>query len=382
MPGGVVGEQAQRRILLDVLGEHEHAGGGSSERMTGPRAGLRRCWPGGMRMSVTTTSGRCWRPRSGAPRRRRPRRRRRGRGLEDAHDPGAEQERSPRPPRPATGCRRSRAGQLRPAAACRRRAGWRPRARRRAPPRGPRARAGPSRPLASAPPTPSSLTSTPAARRRALDADRRGAACAYLATLASASATTKYAAVSTAAGSRSPGAATSSTGTGARAASERIAGSRPRSESIGGMDAAGELAQLVEARRELVDDGVDDAARVGEPSSAAAREPQVQRQRHEPLTARRRAGPAPAAGVRVAGLHDPRPRLPQLVDGARSAASSRPLQQEGGRCAPAARTARVLVQPAVVDDRRDALAVALDFGERAAGVGRRRERPGAPASST
>src|SRR5688572_869996 len=82
----------------------------------------------------------------------------------------------------------------------------------------------PEPPAALAPPTPSSLTST--SSRPSTRSTRTVAwpAWAYFATLVRASETTKYAAVSTAAGRRPVGPPTMSTGTVARAASARTAG--------------------------------------------------------------------------------------------------------------------------------------------------------------
>ena len=73
-----------------------------------------------------------------------------------------------------------------------------------------------------------------------------------------------------------------STGTGARAASARTAGSSPRSESTAGMDAAREIAQLLEALPELVDRAVEQRRGVGAVGHAHAGEAQVQRQRDQP----------------------------------------------------------------------------------------------------
>ena len=76
---------------------------------------------------------------------------------------------------------------------------------------------------ASAPPTPSSATSSADPAAGARDGIVTLDACACLATLASASDATKYAAASTGAASRSSGTALISTGTVARRASEASA---------------------------------------------------------------------------------------------------------------------------------------------------------------
>ena len=128
------------------------------------------------------------------------------------------------------------------------------------------------------------------------------------------------------------------------------------------MDAAGELAQLVEALPHLVDRRVDERRRGRSVLEAGAAQAQVERERDEPrLRAVVEVALEPAA-LGVAGLDDPRARRAQLDDvGAQLGVEALVLEQERGRRAGRAHRLGVLGQRAVVDDRGDVTAVALDL---------------------
>ena len=100
-------------------------------------------------------------------------------------------------------------------------------------------------PPASAPPIPSSVTSTATLPLTRLTSIVTRDACACLTTLASASDATKYAVASTGAGSRSPQAVTT-TGTGARRARAPSAGASPLLGEDRRVDSPRERAQLVQ----------------------------------------------------------------------------------------------------------------------------------------
>ena len=109
----------------------------------------------------------------------------------------------------------------------------------------------------------------------------------YLATLASASETTKYAVASTAGDSLRSGTALTTVGTAERSARAVMAGPRPASVRIARVDAAGELAQLLDRELELSGRLVGGSDRVRVPATgvieALPKQPQGQRQGHQPL---------------------------------------------------------------------------------------------------
>ena len=136
---------------------------------------------------------------------------------------------------------------------------------------------------------------------------------ACLATFASASATTKYAAVSTAAGSRSGSATSSSTGIGARAASVSSAASSPRCESTAGWMPAASSRSSSTAARASPAHADELARRPGRPASALA--PAAGRSaRDEPLLRAVMEVAAETAALAVARLDDPRARVAQRLD--------------------------------------------------------------------
>ena len=143
------------------------------------------------------------------------------------------------------------------------------------------------------------------------------------------------------------------------------------------MDAARELAQLGERGGELLGDRVDGlggrlVVRRAAPSAAAGRAPA-----RRAAAARRRGGRARSGGGRR--------RRPRRCARARRAAPPRARagRPSGARCrSPARRAAAAAltssgagVELGVVDDRRDALAVALDRRPRAPGAGLGQLRP-------
>ena len=139
----------------------------------------------------------------------------------------------------------------------------------------------------------------------------------------------------------------------------------------GGMDAARELAQLRERDGELVAELVDGGGRLRVVAQPRAQQPQVERERDELLLgAVVQVALDLAAGV-VGGLDDPPARVAQLLQ-PRAQVGLQALvveRQRGGRRGRVHQLRR-RVQLGVVHDRRDAVALALDGGPRAA-------RPGA-----
>ena len=134
-----------------------------------------------------------------------------------------------------------------------------------------------------------------------------------------------------------------------------------------GMDAARQIAQLLEALPELVDRAVEERRRVGTVGHAHACEPEVQRQRDEPRLRAVVEVALDAPPFAVGRLDQPRPRGAQL-DQARAQLGIEALvlqRQGGGR---AGGPNRLGVLRAVVHDGGDMLAVVVDLGHGAADV--------------
>ena len=173
-------------------------------------------------------------------------------------------------------------------------------------------------------------------------------------------------------------------GSAARASRRPVAGPRAQGERLQrgveavledrGVDAAGQLAQLLERMGELGARGRDDLlGRRRSPRTATAAGAAAARSRPA-AAARRRAGCAPAAAAR---RHPPRPGA-RATPAARPAAPRTPRAAAGSRAR--SRSPRAPPRPApdrrrasVVDDRGDVVPVALDPRDRAvaAGLGQR-----------
>ena len=117
--------------------------------------------------------------------------------------------------------------------------------------------------------------------------------------------------------------------------------------------------------------------------AAPPREPELQRQRDEPLLGAvvQVALQAPALGMPASTI-----RAREACSSSRRARSSASRRSFSSASAAAAATARdqlgLLGERAVVDDRADAPPVALDLGRRAARAGRRAASTGRPVEST
>ena len=145
---------------------------------------------------------------------------------------------------------------------------------------------------------------------------------------------------------------------------------RPRSVSTAGVDAARQLAQLVGRLRQLRDRLVEQLRRpAGSSLDLRAREPQVQRQRDEPLlravveVALERAG-APRSPPRRSARASARSSSTR----ARSSASRRSFSSASPRPR-AARSAPALLEERVVDDRGDRLPSCAHLGRGSPGPG-------------
>ena len=95
-----------------------------------------------------------------------------------------------------------------------------------------------------------------------------------------------------------------------------------------------------------------------------ARQPELQRQRDEALLGAVVEVALEAAALAHRDLDEPRPRRLQLLDpGAQLGLEALVLELQRRRGRRGADEARVVAQRGVVDDRADALAVALDLGD-------------------
>ena len=148
------------------------------------------------------------------------------------------------------------------------------------------------------------------------------------------------------------------------------------------MNAARQIAQLLEALPQLVDRAVEERRRVGTVGHAHACEPEVQRQRHEPRLRAVMEIAFDAPPLAVGRLDQSRSRGTQLDEArAQLGVEALILQRQGGGRAGGANRRGVL--RAVVHDGGDMLAVVVDLGHGAADVVRRRAgRPLIPAAST
>ena len=359
---GAVREQLERVPLLDVLRQHEHAGlrlpladrGGGAQALVGVgrrhadvddgdvglvRRDLAQQVLGVARLADDLDAGLLEQPRD---------------ALAQQHRVVGDTTRMGSPP--ARSCPARRRVDLEPPVDGRRR-GRRARAgpcpppdrRRRRRRRGPRRRRG---------------RSSRATRHRARSA------CAYLATFVSASATTKYAAASTGAGQPLGGHVVELDGTGARSTSACSAGAEAAVGEDRRVDAARQLAQLLERAPQLVAGAVEQLLgrrRVG----ASLRWP------GRPAATARRAAAGRRRGGRARGCAA-RPSRPRSAWSAtpRARRRGRAAPPRGARCRapapPRAPTAlhelRLVVERRVVHDRADALAVALHLGHAGPGA--------------
>ena len=140
------------------------------------------------------------------------------------------------------------------------------------------------------------------------------------------------------------------------------------------MDAAGELAQLRERVRELVARGRHELLRGRVVADPVLEQPELQRDPDEPLLGAVVQVALEPPPLRVAGRDDPLARGLQLDQPRlRLGVQVLVLERDRGRRGDRLDELRVVVERGVVDQRRDALAVALDGRDRpvAAGGGQR-----------
>ena len=256
-------------------------------------------WVGGIRMSVTTTSGRCSRT---CVEELLARRCLADHGeasvLEHAHDTGPQQERVlGHDDAEGRSAARSRAGQLcsQPRALARR-ARDLERAAERGDAVGEASESGAV--AALAPPTPSSLTSTSSCPSTRSTRTVACSACAYFDTLVSASETDEVRGGLHRRGQATGGPPTMSTGTGARAASARTAGSSPRSERTAGWMPRARSRSSFEALPELVDARRRAAPPCRSPRSRSCARGAGSAPGRRAATGRRHGGRARAGGAR------------------------------------------------------------------------------------
>src|SRR3954466_15364298 len=145
------------------------------------------------------------------------------------------------------------------------------------------------------------------------------------------------------------------------------------------MDAPRELAELRERAVELAPRGVERApAELGIVRELAPRQAELERQRDEPLLGAVVQVALEAAALAHRDLDEPGAGGLQLFDpGPQLGLEALVLELEGGRGGRGADEARIVAQGGVVDDGADALAVALDLGDRAARAGHGQVGPAA-----
>src|SRR3954468_6477405 len=134
------------------------------------------------------------------------------------------------------------------------------------------------------------------------------------------------------------------------------------------MDAPRELAQLLPRALQLAPRGLEQPGRRGRVGlGLALRHAELERQRHEPLLGAVVEVALEPAALAHRHLDEPRPRGLQLLDPrAELRLEALVLELERRRRGRRAHEARVVAQRGVVDDGADALAVALDLGDRTA----------------
>ena len=131
------------------------------------------------------------------------------------------------------------------------------------------------------------------------------------------------------------------------------------------MDAARELAQLRERVRELVARGRHELLRGGVVADAVLQQPELQRDPDEALLRAVVQVALEPPPLRVAGRDDPLARGLQLDHpGLRLGVQVLVLERDRGRRGDGLHELRVVVERRVVDQRRDALAVAVDGRDR------------------
>ena len=146
------------------------------------------------------------------------------------------------------------------------------------------------------------------------------------------------------------------------------------------MDAARQLAQLLQGAGQLVARGVEHGARgaVRVRLQAALGQPELQRERDQALLGAVVQVALQAPALEHRDLDDPRARGLQLVEaGAQLGLQALVLQRQRGGGGDRAHEPGLVGQRGVVDDRADADALALDLGRPRGRSPPRAARPGA-----
>ena len=186
-------------------------------------------------------------------------------------------------------------------------------------------------------------------------------ALAYLITLVSPSATTKYAAASTGAGSRSSTSRSHSTAIGTRSTSTWMAGASPWSESTAGWMPRASSRSSASAAASLSASSSTVAGQLGVLLEPGAQQAQVERERDELLLgAVVQVALDLAAGV-VGRLDDPAPRVAQLLEpGPQVGLQALVVDRQRGSRGRGVHELGRGVELGVVHDRRHPRALALD----------------------
>src|SRR3954452_17011720 len=136
------------------------------------------------------------------------------------------------------------------------------------------------------------------------------------------------------------------------------------------MDAPRELAELLQRALQLAPRGVEQPRGGGGiRRELALRQAELERERDEPLLGAVEEVALEPPALAHRDLDEPRARGLQLLDpGAQLGLEALVLELQRGRGGRGAHETRVVAQRGVVEDGADALAVALDLGDRAAGA--------------